>query len=163
MKSSVTLSSLCTLIVFWLLLSGMFTPFLVTAGVGSAIAVILLSKRMNVVDEEGHPMHLAWGAVISYWPWLLKEIIKSAWDVTKRIANPKLPISPTLTSFTPSQKTALGLVTHANSITLTPGTIAVEVEPGRILVHALTADGAAGLVNSEMDRRCTKLEGSSAC
>lgn len=163
MKSSVTFSSLCTLIVFWLLLSGMFTPFLVTAGVASAIAVILLSKRMDVVDEEGHPMHLAWGAVFSYWPWLLKEIIKSAWDVTKRIANPKLPISPTLASFTPSQKTALGLVTHANSITLTPGTIAVEVEPGRILVHALTTDGAAGLVNSEMDRRCTKLEGSSAC
>lgn len=163
MKPSVTFSSLCTLIVFWLLLSGMFTPFLVTAGVASAIAVILLSKRMDVVDEEGHPIHLAWGAVFSYWPWLLKEIIKSAWDVTKRIANPKLPISPTLAPFTPSQKTALGLVTHANSITLTPGTIAVEVEPGRILVHALTADGAAGLANSEMDRRCTKLEGSSAC
>lgn len=163
MKPAVTFSFLCTLIVFWLLLSGMFTPFLVTAGVASAIAIILLSKRMDVADEEGHPIHLAWGAVISYWPWLVREIIKSAWDVTKRITDPRLPISPTLASFTPSQKTTLGLVTHANSITLTPGTIAVEVEPGRFLVHALTAESAAGLANSEMDRRCAKLERPSSC
>jgi multicomponent Na+:H+ antiporter subunit E len=163
MKSIVTLSSLCTLIAFWLLLSGMFTPFLVTAGVASAAAVIFISKRMDVVDDEGHPIHLAWGAVISYWPWLVRAIIASAWDVTRRIIDPRLPISPTLVSFAPSQKTALGLVTHANSITLTPGTIAVEVEPGRFLVHALSADAAAGLAGSEMDRRCTKLERSSAC
>lgn len=163
MKSIVTLSSLCTLIAFWLLLSGMFTPFLVTAGIASAAAVIFISKRMDVVDDEGHPIHLAWGAVISYWPWLVRAIIKSAWDVTKRIIDPQLPISPALVSFAPSQKTTLGLVTHANSITLTPGTIAVEVEPGRFLVHALSADAAAGLADSEMDRRCTKLERPSAC
>ncbi len=160
MKPVITATSLLlTLIIFWLLLSGMYTPFLLAAGVGSACAITLLSRRMRLADEESHPIHLAWGAVFSYWPWLIKEILKSSWDVARRIVNPAMPISPTLVEFAPSQKTAVGLVTHANSITLTPGTIAVEVEAGRFLVHALTAEGAAGLAGSEMDRRCTRLEG----
>lgn len=147
-----------SLIAFWLLLSGMLTPFLIAAGVGSSMAIVLMSRRMDLVDREGHPIHLAWGALLSYWPWLLKEIAKSAWDVTKRVLHPDLPISPTLVEFRPTQVTDEGLVIHANSITLTPGTIAVEVERGRFLVHALTSDAADGLSGSEMDRRCTALE-----
>jgi multicomponent Na+:H+ antiporter subunit E len=76
------------------------------------------------------------------------------------IVDPKLPISPTLVRFKPSQKTPVGLVTHANSITLTPGTITVEAEPHQFLVHAITRDGAAGAVDSDMDRRVLRaLEG----
>ncbi len=90
----------------------------------------------------------------------LEEIVKSAWDVSRRILDPRLPISPTLARFAPSQKSELGLVIHANSITLTPGTIAVEVDDGELLVHALTESGAAGLSGSEMDRRVTRLEAS---
>lgn len=153
-----SLSALIVLFLFWVLLSGMLTPFLLAAGVGSAFAVLLFARRMDLVDHEGHPIHLGWWALFSYWPWLAWEIVKSAWDVTKRILHPRLPITPTLIEFAPSQQTDMGLVIHANSITLTPGTIAVEVEPGRFLVHALTRDAAAGLAGSEMDRRCTALE-----
>lgn len=162
-KSARHASFLFSLMAFWLLLSGIFTPFLVTAGFASAVAILLLSKRMKLADHEAHPIHLAWPAVISYWPWLTGEIIKSAWQVTRLIVSPRLPISPAMVAFTPSQKTTLGLVIHANSITLTPGTIAVEVEPGRFLVHALTAENAAGLEGSDMDRRCRNLEGTDAC
>ena len=89
-------SFLLSLIAFWLLLSGMYTPFLIAAGIGSAIVIGLLSRRMDLADHEGHPVHLAWVAVLSYWPWLFKEIIKSAWDVTRRVLHPALPISPVL-------------------------------------------------------------------
>jgi len=153
-----SLSFLFGLYLFWLLLSGLFTPFLLASGVGCVLAVFWLARRMDIIDHEGFPIQIAWRALLFYWPWLLKEIIKSAWDVTKRILDPRLPISPTLVEFTPSQKTDLGLVIHANSITLTPGTISVEVEPGRFLIHALTREGAAALAGSEMDRRCTELE-----
>lgn len=152
-------SLLLSLIAFWLLLSGMFTPFLIAAGIGSAIAIMLLSRRMDVADHEGHPVHLAWVAVLSYWPWLFREIVKSAWDVTRRVLHPALPISPVLVEFRPTQTSDVGLVIHANSITLTPGTIAIEVAPERFLVHALTREGGAALAGSEMDRRCTALEG----
>lgn len=148
-----------SLLVFWLLLSGMFTPFLIAAGVGCALTITLLATRMNLVDREGHPVHLVWPAVLSYVPWLLVEIVKSGWDVTRRILHPALPISPALVEFKPSQKSDVALVVHANSITLTPGTISVEVEQHRFLVHALTQIGANGLAGSDMDRRCAELEG----
>lgn len=149
---------LLSLFAFWLLLSGMFEPFLVAAGLGSAIAVALFVRRMDSIDQRHQRARLIWLALPGYSFWLIKEIIVAAWDVAKRILHPRLPISPTLVEFVPTQRTDAGLVIHANSITLTPGTISVEVEPGRFLVHALTGEGGAGLAGSEMDRRCTALE-----
>lgn len=146
------------LYLFWLLLSGFFTPFLLSAGVGCALAVVWFARRMDVVDAEGHPVHLAPKALL-YWPWLFKEIIKSAWDVSKIILNPKLPISPTMVLFKPTQKSIVGLVLHANSITLTPGTITIEANAGEFLVHGLTRASAEGVVDSEMDRFVTACEG----
>ena len=60
--------------------------------------------------------------------------------------------------FRPRQTTTVGLVTHANSITLTPGTISLEVAPGEFLVHALTREGARAVTDSEMDRRVERFE-----
>lgn len=149
--------SFCALLAFWLLLSGHFTLFLVLAGVGSSAAVVWMAHRMEVVDREGVPAHF-WRIVFSYWPWLAWEIVKAGWDVTKIILHPRLPISPTLVRFSPTQHSSVGLVTHASSITLTPGTITVEARPGEFLVHGLTKAGADACVGSEMDRRVTRLE-----
>lgn len=152
------LTSLGTvLFVFWLLLSGYFEPFLLAAGAGSAICVVLLARRMKIVDREGHPIQMI-AAVVLYWPWLAKEIAKSAWGVSRIILDPRLPISPALVRFKPSQKTEVGLATHANSITLTPGTITVEAAQDEFLVHALTRAGGEGVIDSEMDRRVSKVE-----
>jgi multicomponent Na+:H+ antiporter subunit E len=151
-------SAFVALLGFWVLLSGYFTAFLVAAGIGSALAVVLFAKRMEVVDREGHPIDLS-PAVISYWPWLGKEIVKSAWDVSKAILHPRLPISPTLVRFRPSQRSVVGLVTHANSITLTPGTITIEASDEEFFVHGLFRAAAEGVVDSEMDRRVRRLEG----
>lgn len=153
------LSLVIILFAFWLLLSGFFVPFLLTMGLLSAIAVAMLGRRMDLVDHEGHPIQLSW-RLIFYWPWLFKEIVVSAWSVSRIILTPRLPISPTLVKAKTSQKTSVGLVTYANSITLTPGTISVDVKPGEILVHALTRDAAAGLLEGEMDRQVTRFEGS---
>lgn len=150
-------SLFAALYLFWLLLSGYFTAFLLTAGAASAAAVVWFSRRMDVVDAEGHPMQLgaqAW----SYWPWLAVEIMKSAWSVSRIILDPRLPISPTLVRFKPGQHSDLGLVVHANSITLTPGTITVEAGAREFLVHGLTRDAAEGCIGSEMDRRVTAFE-----
>jgi multicomponent Na+:H+ antiporter subunit E len=146
------------LLAFWLLLSGMYTPFLVLSGLGCAIAVAAITWRMGAADPEGHPVHLT-AAAVTYWPWLIREIAVSGWQVTRIVLHPRLPISPALVRFTPSQRSTVGLVTHANSITLTPGTVTVEAEHGEFLVHALTRDGADGLANSEMDRRVSRFEG----
>ena len=154
-------SLLAALYLFWILMSGFFTPFLLAAGLGSALFVAWLAHRMGLNDREGHPFHLTWSAV-TYWPWLIKEILKSAVDVSRVILDPRLPVSPTVVRFRPLQKTTVGLVTHANSITLTPGTLSIEVGQEEFMVHALTEAGAAATVDSEMDRRVERFEGSAA-
>ena len=143
---------------FWLLLSGYFEPFLLAAGAGSALGVVLLARRMKIVDREGHPIQMI-ASVVLYWPWLIKEIAKSAWDVSRIILHPDLPISPVLVRFKPTQKSQAGLATHANSITLTPGTITVEASQHEFLVHGLTRASGAGVIDSDMDRRVSKVEG----
>jgi len=153
-----SLSVIVTLFAFWLVLSGYFTAFLLSMGVLSALVVTGFGHRMEVVDHEGHPIHLTPSA-FTYWPWLFKEIVLSAWDVCKIIVNPKLPISPTLLRVKASQKSPVGQVVYANSITLTPGTISVAVERDEILVHALTREGAEALANGNMDRRVSAFEG----
>jgi multicomponent Na+:H+ antiporter subunit E len=153
------LSLLAALYVFWILMSGFFTPFLLAAGLGASLAVLWIAHRMEVIDPEGHPAHLT-PAALGYWPWLLGEIAKSALQVSRIILDPKLPISPALARFRPRQETTVGLATHANSITLTPGTVTIEAAPEEFLVHSITREGAAGTIDSEMDRRVRRFEGS---
>jgi multicomponent Na+:H+ antiporter subunit E len=143
---------------FWILMSGYFTPFLLAAGAATAAAVVWFTHRMDVADREGHPVHLGWTA-LTYWPWLAKEILKSALDVSRVVLDPRLPASPTLVRFKPRQKSVVGLVTHANSITLTPGTLSVEVGPEEFVVHGLTHASARAAVDSDMDRRVERFEG----
>ena len=146
------------LFAFWLALSGHYTPVLVTVGAVCAVACVFAAVRMRTADAEGHPIELFRGA-ITYFPWLAFEIAKSGWSVTKVILHPRLPISPTMTVVRASQKTPAGMVTYANSITLTPGTITVGVSGNEFTVHALVRDGALDLEGGGMDRRVSQFEG----
>ena len=142
----------------WLLLSGFFEPLLLGLGVVSCLVVVLIAHRMDVIDREGHPIHLGWRIVI-YWFWLALEIVKANIDVARRILDPKLPIHPVLIRLQASQKSELGHVIYANSITLTPGTVSVQVEAGEILVHAIAKGPAEALQQGDMDRRVSAVEG----
>jgi len=142
----------------WLLLSGYFEPLLLSFGVLSCVIVVVVVHRMDVVDHEGHPVHLGW-RILPYWFWLMVEIVKANIAVAKLILDPKMPITPTIVRVPTSQHTELGQVIFANSITLTPGTVSVRVTGNEILVHAVAKDMADDLLGGEMDRRVTKMEG----
>lgn len=153
-----TLVLAIALAAFWLALSGHYTPFLLSVGVGCVVLSVLVALRMNIVDEEGQPVELI-AAAPAYWLWLFIEIAKSAWSVTWIILDPRLPISPTFTRVRASQKTAAGMATYANSITLTPGTITTGVTGDVFEVHALVKGGADDLEAGGMDRRVSQFEG----
>ncbi len=142
----------------WLLLSGHFTPFLTGLGAFSCVLVVAIAWRMNAVDREPVPVDLSW-RVLTYWPWLLVEIVKSNIDVTRRILSPSLPISPTVVKLKALQRSELGKVIYANSITLTPGTVSIDVQRDEITVHAISEDGAAGLLAGAMNRKAAGVEG----
>jgi multicomponent Na+:H+ antiporter subunit E len=145
------------LVVFWLLLSGHYTPMLISFGVGSSALVVYLAMRMDVIDHEGVPLQLG-GRFWLYLPWLMKEIFVSNVAVAKIILHPKLPISPITVVFHGSQKTDIGRFIYANSITLTPGTITTGSDGQDFAIHALTSMDVDGREENEMDRRVTRVE-----
>lgn len=145
----------------WLLLSGYFdVPLLLGFGVLSCALVVFVAWRTEVIDPEERPLRLRFNLhIFSYWPWLLWQIVLSNLDVAKRILDPKLPISPTLITLRPTQRSDLGRVIYANSITLTPGTVTTALSGDTLEVHALTREAADSLLEGDMDRRVTRLEG----
>lgn len=149
------------LFVWWLLLSGNYKAWLVISGAVASLLVVRFSVAKGLIDAEGFPIDRLRPA-LSYWPWLIGEIVKSALNVSKIILDPKLQISPKMVAVDALQTTPVGLVTYANSITLTPGTISVEVGENarRIWVHAITKENAAGFTDDEMNRRVAEMDGS---
>ena len=145
--------------VLWVLLSGMMKPLMLAFGLSSCLFVAWIVSRLQVTDSKEQAFAI-FVRLLTYIPWLAREIVISNIDVAKRIWAKEMPISPTIMTVNASQKTALGLVIHANSITLTPGTLSIDVEDGAIEVHALAAESLDALHEGEMDRRVARLEGS---
>ncbi len=146
------------LAVIWLLLSGHYTLLLISLGLLSVVLVVLLALRMDVVDREGHPLHLNSKALVVYWCWLLKEIFVSNIYVCRLILNPAMPISPTVIALRSSQSSDLARVIFANSITLTPGTVTIDVDGDITEVHTITEEAARSLLQGSMDSKVTALE-----
>ena len=123
----------------------------------SSASAVFLARRMGIVDAEGLPLDLVPG-LPRYAPWLFGTVIQANFDVARRILHPRLPITPTVIRVPAEQRTAPGRVSYANSITLTPGTISLEVSDDEIEVHALSVDAAEDLQSGEMGRRVVALE-----
>jgi multicomponent Na+:H+ antiporter subunit E len=151
-----------TLVLFgvWMLWSGHTTPLLIAFGILSCLLVVAIVRRMGIVDRESVPVELTPRALL-YLPWLLWEIVKANIHVARRILDPRLPISPRIIKVKAGQRHDIARVIYANSITLTPGTVSIDMEGDEITVHALTEEAARGVQTGEMDRRVSRLEGSS--
>lgn len=146
----------------WLFLSGEFTlhsRLIAGLGLVSVVFVVLVCRRMGIVDREGVPVHI-FLRFLAYLPWLSWQIIVSNFGLAKRILSRRIPIEPTVVRWRARQKTDLGRVILANSITLTPGTFTIEAEGGRLTVHAIDVELSA-IEEGEMDRRVRAVEGKS--
>ena len=152
-----TISLFVTLGAFWLLNSGHYTLLILSLGLISVALVLYIAHRMDVVDHESQPLHLTL-KIPGYFLWLSKEMILSNISVVKHIWLGNETISPVLTSIKANQKTDMGKVIYANSITLTPGTVAVDLVGDQITVHAISRENIEDLQAGEMDRRVCRLE-----
>ena len=149
----------CLLIVWVLLSSHWHDPLLLGCGVASCVLVTWLALRLEVLDAEGFPIGPAL-RLVPYLPWLAWQIVLANLDVARRVWKPRLDISPRFVTVPCRMKTAVGIVTYANSITLTPGTVTVlvDVEDGTFLVHCLTEEAERSLLTGNMHERVKKLE-----
>lgn len=142
----------------WLLLSGYFDkPLLLIFGAGSVLLCVFLAARANVLDHEGVPSGLMPG-VFLYWWWLFVEIGKANLLVARHALAIEPKLSPKLLQVVSPTRTNAGLATFANSITLTPGTVTVDLEPGYMVVHALTEAFADEAAIDDMGKRVAALE-----
>ena len=155
MRHTISLSLLLSLI--WLANSGHYNGLLLSLGVLSVALVVWICHRMDVVDHESQPVHLT-RSIPHYYAWLAWQILLSNIDVVKRIWRGNGSIDPQMKTLPVAQKTDLGRVIYANSINLTPGTVAVELDDDTVLVHALTAANIAELETGEMSRRACEME-----
>lgn len=133
-------------------------PLLLGFGIASVILCLFFAWKI----EKKYPFHkdisLLPGLPL-FWLWLFKEVIIANIDVLKRIWLPEeYPLSPTVRTLTMSQKTRLGKTTYANAITLTPGTISMDVKGNEVTVYGLLTEAVDDLEKGEMDRRVSQLE-----
>lgn len=149
---------LAALVLAWAIWSGLPKPLLIGLGSASVVTVMLLSRRMDALGDDTFSLHLIL-RVLPYWVWLLVEMIKSSLDVARIVLDPKLPISPTLVEVDAQPRGPVGQVILANSITLTPGTLTIDLHDGRLRVHSLTRAGAEALREGDMGRRVAALTG----
>lgn len=152
-----TISLALMMAALWLLNSGHYTPLIIGLGIASIFLVIVIAHMMDVVDQESQSLNLT-GRFLVYWGWLIKELVLSNVAVVKCIWKGNDSIYPVVGTLKISQKSDMGRVIYANSITLTPGTVAIDLQDNTITVHALTREGLQALEAGEMDRRVTGLE-----
>lgn len=142
----------------WVLLSGFFDALHLGFGIASCAVTVWIAHRMDVIDHEGHPLHVRWDRGLRYYPWLIKEIVLANLDVLKRVWG-LAPIDPVMDQIHTHQTSDLGRVIYAQSITLTPGTVSVDVHEGTLLVHALHRSGLDDLNEGVMDAKVHAVEG----
>ena len=144
------------LVIAWLLWSGLFKPLLLMLGLFSCVLTFLLVRRMGFFDNDSLALRFSM-KLFGYWAWLGREIFRSSLEVARVVLDPALPISPRTIEIKSTSGHLVDQVILANSITLTPGTLALDLHKGIIKVHTLTEAGAQDLIAGEMDRRVDAL------
>ena len=143
------------LVAAWLLWSGIYKPLLLWLGAFSCVLSVFIAHRVGFF-EKSSGLH-----VIPRLPrfslWLLVEIVKSSLEVVRLVLNPRLPISPTVVYLDAEPEGPVGQAILGNAITLTPGTVTLDVFDNRLCVHCITKEGAQQLQAGEANRIVAEL------
>jgi multicomponent Na+:H+ antiporter subunit E len=156
------LATFTLLFAFWLILSGFFDLFhiflgVICCGIISYASHDLIFTQTNL--KTLRERHRAGKNFFLYLPWLMYQIYLANLHLIYLVWHPGMPIHPEIIRFKTKWKGDLVLVTMANSITLTPGTITLDVRQGEFYVHALSKKVADDLLGGEMQDRVGRVFG----
>ncbi len=142
----------------WILWSGKFDAFHLSLGIISCALVTFMSHDLFIERKKLSPKIIVEAIrFIKYVPWLLYQIILSNIHVAALVLSPRMPIEPKIIRYKTKLKTDIALVTFANSITLTPGTITADIVDGEYVVHALSRKVADDLMTGEMEDKVAQI------
>lgn len=124
-----------TLMVVWLLLNNSVAKEIVFVGLGlSLVLPFLFCGKCDLFNHfKVTPKALIY--TILYFFVFIRELVKANWDVVKRVISPKLPINPGIVEVKTVLKSKIGRIILANSITLTPGTLTLEMVDDTLFIH----------------------------
>jgi multicomponent Na+:H+ antiporter subunit E len=151
---------------FWLILSGKLEIKYLIFGALSAVLVTFITQDLLDPGESRRTAAVTVTSglksacqLVLYFVWLVREIIVSNLQVAYVVLHPKLPIDPGLLRFRTRLQSRVGHILLANSITLTPGTITVDLTEGTYLVHALVPEAAGNLLEAKMQGKLEAIFG----
>jgi multicomponent Na+:H+ antiporter subunit E len=152
------ITSFTLLFFFWVLVSSSVDLQHILVGIGAALAVSHLSYDLMAKDPLSPPHPRALLPILLFIPTLILEIIKANIDVARIVLHPKLPIEPSIVKFKSKLKGDTIKVSLANSITLTPGTITMDIIDDTFYVHALTREAAEDVTNWPIEDLLKEVE-----
>ena len=132
--------SFIILFALWIVLSGRFDGFHITLGLISSAIVTAFTGDMMFTSRDARSIFLSWFRLTGYVPWLLYQIFLANIHVMYLVLHPRMMelINPKIIEFDSRLKSDYSRMVFANSITLTPGTITVNVNAlGRFSVHCI--------------------------
>jgi len=147
----------------WLVFSGKFDLFHLSLGVVSVALVLWFNNAIRRLQpERGGPARreqIHYLRALLYMPWLLGQIVSSGIYVTKLILAPSSRVDPRIVRFRCDQPNEVAEVLLGNSITLTPGTLTLDIHDDEFVIHALDQGVADGVLSGVMQRRVARLWG----
>lgn len=153
--------SFISLMIFWVIMSGFIDVIHLSMGVVTVVGVLVFNSKLKSYhffeDDMDDLSELRFGIAFYYFFWMIWQIILAGFHVLWVITSPKMPIQTTVLTFKANLPSAHAKMILGNSITLTPGTLTMDIEGDLFTVHALTAKSYEGIVNDEMPKMVLKL------
>lgn len=146
---------------FWTILSGLFDVFHLGIGLLSAFAVVLFNRRINRIrffdGDEPEWESLRFEFLIPFLSWLVYEIIVGSLQVAWVVLHPRMPVAPSILRFKVKLPRLGARVMLGNVITLTPGTITLDIRGDEFVVHTLTRDSPGSIIDGTMPGKIAEL------
>ncbi|MFO7848048.1 MAG: Na+/H+ antiporter subunit E [Balneolaceae bacterium] len=153
--------SFISLMAFWVAMSGFLDLVHLAMGVVTVVGVMTLNYKLKqhhfFEDDMDDLSELRFGRAFFYFFWMIYQILVAGFHVLMVIIRPAMPIKPTLVTFKVDLPSAHAKMILGNSITLTPGTLTVDIEDDLFTVHALDSNSYAGIADDTMPRQVLSL------
>ncbi|OWZ83903.1 Na+/H+ antiporter subunit E [Natranaerobius trueperi] len=150
----------CVLIfAFWLINVRAITATSVIIGIVSSLAIVYFFDEHLLTIQSRFPIVFKnIVRLIKYIANLISEIIVANIQVAKIVLSPEMNLSPTFIKFSGKLKKDASKAILGNSITLTPGTLTIDIEGNDFIVHGLTKSHAEGVLDWYMEDQLVKME-----
>ncbi len=152
--------SFVSLMIFWLVMSGLYDVIHISYGIISVITVLAINYRIKshrfFEDEIDDLLHLRFLKVATYIPWMFIQILKSGFHVAWIIITGK-KVFPSVVEFNADLPSAHAKMILGNSITLTPGTLTIDIKGDKFIVHAFSDNSFESIINDEMPKKVLGL------